>query len=65
VGRRDPVLSRAVDDATLPGVMVEVTPADARALGAFEETALSDDDAWEANADLDAGPAGAEARHGG
>lgn len=48
------VLSNNLDDALTPGVMVEVDPAEAEALGAFEETALSEQDAWEANADLPA-----------
>jgi hypothetical protein len=34
-----------------PGVMVEVDPDVAGELGAFEETALSEDDAWDANVD--------------
>lgn len=49
-----PILSRNLDDALTPGVLVEVDPAEAEALGAFEETALSEQDAWEANADLPA-----------
>ena len=48
------ILSQNLDDALTPGVMVEVDPAEAEALGAFEETALSEQDAWEANADLPA-----------
>jgi hypothetical protein len=32
--------------------MVEVDPDEAEALGAFEEIALSEADAWESNADL-------------
>lgn len=47
-----PILSRNLDDALTPGVVVEVDPQEAEALGAFEETALSEADAWEANADL-------------
>jgi hypothetical protein len=34
-----------------PGVMVEVDPDAAEALGAFEETGLSEEDAWEAAID--------------
>jgi hypothetical protein len=33
--------------------MVEVDPEEAEAIGAFEETALSEADAWDANADLE------------
>lgn len=50
--RRDPLVSRSPDDLLVPGVVVEVTPAAAEAMGAFEETAMSADDAWEANADV-------------
>jgi len=34
-----------------PGVMVEVDPDAAEALGAFEEIGLSEEDAWEAAID--------------
>jgi hypothetical protein len=37
--------------------MVELDAGMAEDLGAFEETALSEADAWEANADLDAAEA--------
>ena len=50
--RRDPLVSRSPDDLLVPGVVVEVTPEEAAVMGAFEETALSEDDAWEANADV-------------
>ena len=50
--RRDPLMSRSPDDLLMPGVVVEVTPDEAAMMGAFEETALSEDDAWEANADV-------------
>ena len=48
----DPLVSQTLDDALVPGVMVELDAAAAEAAGAFEETALSEADAWEANADL-------------
>jgi hypothetical protein len=48
------VLSDSFEDLLVPGVMVELDGAEAEALGAFEEVALSETDAWEANADLDA-----------
>lgn len=35
-----------------PGVQIELSPDAATALGAFEETALSEADAWEANSDV-------------
>jgi type IV secretion system protein VirB1 len=37
----------------VPGVVVELDAGEAEDLGAFEETALTEADAWEANADLD------------
>lgn len=55
-----PVISESLDDFMLPGVVVIVDPAEAEALGAFEETALGEADAWEANADVE----GDEAGHG-
>ena len=48
----DPLMSQTLDDALVPGVMVELDIAAAEAGGAFEETALSEADAWDANADL-------------
>jgi len=56
-GPRDPttsaIISRAFADLLVPGVVVELDTREAEALGAFEETALTDAEAWEANADLD------------
>ena len=49
-----PVISITVDDLLVPGVVVELEAGEAEDLGAFEETALTAADAWEANADLDA-----------
>lgn len=53
-----PVLSESLDDLMRPGVVVIVDAAEAEALGAFEETALGEADAWEANADLEDAEAG-------
>jgi len=50
----DAVLSDSIADLLVPGVVVELDAAEADTLGAFEETALTETDAWEANADLDA-----------
>lgn len=47
-----PVISTSDDDALTPGVQVEHTAASAERAGAFEETALSEADAWDSNADL-------------
>lgn len=49
-----PVISQSEADAATPGVQVEYSAAEAERNGAFEETALSEADAWEANADLQA-----------
>jgi hypothetical protein len=46
------LLSDDIGDLTTPGVVVELDAGEAESLGAFEETALSEADAWEANADL-------------
>jgi hypothetical protein len=48
-----PMLSASIADLTTPGVVVEVDAAEAESLGAFEETALTEAEAWDANADLD------------
>jgi hypothetical protein len=49
-----PVFSNDYLDLTTPGVVVELTPDQAEALGAFEEDALSADEAWDANPDVGA-----------
>ncbi len=51
-----PVISTDEKDATAPGVQVEQTAEQAERNGAFEETAMSEADAWEANADLATDP---------
>jgi len=50
-----PVVSTSMKDAGTPGVQVEYSADDAAAFGAFEETALSEADAWESNTDAGAG----------
>jgi type IV secretion system protein VirB1 len=47
------VFSRNFNDASIPGVVVEVDPDEAGSLGAFAEDALSAEDAWDSNANLD------------
>lgn len=47
-----PIVSTNPEDSDTPGVQVEQTADEAERNGAFEETALSEADAWEANADL-------------
>ncbi|WP_264715004.1 hypothetical protein [Limobrevibacterium gyesilva] len=54
------VLSDSLTDLLVAGVVVELDASEAEALGAFEETALGEADAWDANADIEPG----EARHG-
>ena len=54
------LLSDDMADLLVPGVVVEVDAAEAESLGAFEETALTEAEAWEANADLETD----EASHG-
>jgi hypothetical protein len=49
---KQPVISLSMEDFLTPGVMVEVTPDEAEAMGAFEETALDEADAWDSNDDL-------------
>ena len=52
------MLSDNLADLLVPGVVVEVDAAEAESLGAFAETALSEADAWDANADLEPSEAG-------
>ena len=57
-GPRNPtaeaMLSDNLADMMVPGVVVEVDASEAESLGAFEETALTEAEAWDANADLGA-----------
>lgn len=61
-GPRDPtadaVLSDDLADLMVPGVVVELDASEAESLGAFEETALTEAEAWDANADLETGEVG-------
>lgn len=52
------LLSDDIADLLVPGVVVEVDAAEAESLGAFEETALTEAEAWDANADLENDGAG-------
>ncbi len=49
-----PAFSQSLADGLTPGAVAEADAEAADALGAFEETALSEAAAWEANADLNA-----------
>jgi hypothetical protein len=46
------VRSESYEDVTIPGVIVELDAAAAEDLGAFEDSALTEVDAWESNMDL-------------
>ncbi len=46
-----PIYSQDLNDLEIPGVIVCVDPETAEDMGAFEETALSEADAWESNCD--------------
>ena len=48
-----PMLSASIADLTTPGVVVKMDAAEAESLGAFEETALTEAEAWDPNANLD------------
>lgn len=48
----DAVISMNPADNLVPGVIVEVDPAEADRLGAFVEDAFDEDAAWAANVDL-------------
>jgi hypothetical protein len=50
--RRDAIISENLHDLLIPGAIVEVDPEEADRLGAFEEDALDEETAWDANADL-------------
>jgi hypothetical protein len=50
--RRDPIISRSLEDFLVSGAVIELTPEEAEALGAFEETALDEATAWEANEEV-------------
>lgn len=54
IRRHSPLVSTDFADFATPGVVVQVTPMEADALGAFEEDALDAEAAWDANADVEA-----------
>lgn len=57
----DAMLSDNFADFGTPGIVIVLDAGEAEQLGAFEETALTEADAWESNLDLEAD----EASHGG
>ena len=50
--RPAPIISTNPAGLGMPGAIVEVDAETAASMGAFEETALSEADAWNANADI-------------
>jgi molecular chaperone DnaK (HSP70) len=44
--RQEPIITDNMAEFLTPGVIVEVDPDEAEALGAFQETALSEEDDW-------------------
>lgn len=49
-----PRFSEAIEDSSIFGVVTVVSETEAFQLGAFEEDALSVDDAWDSQADFEA-----------
>lgn len=47
--QHDPIVTTEMAELAIPGVVVEFDPDEAERLGAFEETALSEEDAWDSN----------------
>lgn len=47
----NPIISQDIGDLMKPGVQVEIDKADIERLGLCDETALSEDDAWDSNCD--------------
>jgi type IV secretion system protein VirB1 len=52
---KKPLVTDDINELTTPGVMVELSADEAESLGAFIETALTNDEAWESNCDLQQG----------
>ena len=50
--KRDPIISHSLADFLVSGAVIELTPEEAEALGACEETALDEATAWEANEEV-------------
>jgi type IV secretion system protein VirB1 len=49
----NPILSQSMADFGLPGVIIELDPDEAEAWGAFEETAITEQDAIESEIDME------------
>lgn len=56
--RVDPVVSKSPEDGGTPGVQIEHTAEEAEANGAFQETAMTEAEAWQSNTDLADDPSG-------
>ncbi|EAQ2882492.1 lytic transglycosylase [Salmonella enterica] len=50
--RVDPVVSKSPEDGGTPGVQIEHTAEEAETNGAFQETAMTEAEAWQSNTDL-------------
>lgn len=48
----EPIVTTDLQESNTAGVVVEVEPEKADYLGAFEESALTTNEAWESNVDL-------------
>ncbi|EMF7039448.1 lytic transglycosylase domain-containing protein [Salmonella enterica] len=53
-----PVVSKSPEDGGTPGVQIEHTAEEAEASGAFQETAMTEAEAWQSNTDLADDPDG-------
>jgi len=50
--QHDPRLVTDVREARTPGAVIVLSPAEAEAMGAIQEHAISEEDAWDANAEI-------------
>lgn len=56
----NPIISQSMTDFGTPGVMIELDPIEAEAWGAFEETAITEQDAIDSEIDAELDAEGAE-----
>ncbi len=49
----NPIISQSMADFGLPGVIIELDPDEAEAWGAFEETAITEQDAIDSEIDIE------------
>ncbi len=48
-----PIISQSMADFGIPGVVIELDPDEAEAWGAFEETAITEQDAMESEIEME------------